>query len=148
MEWIKRLLGKETAEAPALPQRKLLPHEIAPELLEWEIGDWVIYRFYNIIVYSHHCTFLGILDGKIHLKYTRYRETDKIYKFTPDAVKEIFTYDYNRYNRLENTSLAERRVAEEEKRIKAGIENDNYNEFLRVIKEQNKKAYDEWTERK
>ena len=111
-----------------MPIVERLPHEIFPQLLKWEEGDnvqgwlqdgrWLKGKF------------IGILEGKIYCKGNL-----GVVGLTPMETKV----------RLENPNANKRVNAYEEERIKAGIANDQYNEFLRIVKEQERELLNNWT---
>jgi len=118
MNWLKKWFTEDSR----------FPHEVHPELLEWEIGD-KIHQYTT----SHNYEigeYLGILDGQINIleKYEQY-----IHKFTP-----------KKSSKLLNNSLAKRKLDAEKQRIKDAVYNDHYNQFLALVRENNKRLAEEW----
>lgn len=115
---------KQEEKTQVVPRQ---PHEIFSALLEWKVGDEIIAGGSVLGV------FLGVLDGSICIE-SRLSRT--ITQYSPIVACEG--------NFLNSRVQWEKREREYE-RIKQGISQDQYNEFLAVVREKQNELWETWT---
>lgn len=110
-------------------------HERFPEILQWQIGDYV--------GYIHGTTrrkFCGVINDQIVLEMGHHLETFKVGRRSVCDRDAILLKDINAWFGVPfaNYSLKEREEKKETMRLRAALENSQYNEFLKALAESQK----------
>jgi hypothetical protein len=115
------------------PKESILqePHEIFPDIIDWESGDQLAVVNIHYSTLPESATYIGLLEGNIYFKCRGYDGLSEL------PIKEVAA-------KVQNTALESRRSKEKEKRVLAGIKTDEYNMFLKILKEQKNKLWSEW----
>lgn len=110
------------------------PHEVIPEILEWQVGD--------SIQTGYHCKFefKGIVDNKIVISgdtwgYPNFNHKTIWIEVTP---KQFISKNY------ENITQSQRELEREGERLKQAISQDSYNEFLSMAKQSLDKLFEDY----
>ena len=110
MNWLKKLFTSEYK----------LPHEQFPKLVFWEIGDRI--DFPRGFDWSHG-KFLGTDNRMLYI----------------DVTHIVVKYPMYRFDKLSNCAADKRFYEFDKARITKDISNDNYTEFLKILRQENAK---------
>jgi hypothetical protein len=107
-------------EESFMPEIEKPPHEVFPELIYWDAGDLVTYK---PVVLPYETIFLGLHNYEIVL---RNSTSLNLYRISAEQAADCCL----------NRKAQQRAQAKEEKTILKGIENNPYNDTLKVLRKQ------------
>jgi hypothetical protein len=137
MSWMDYWFGKK--KEATKPERKLLPHEILPDIIYWEEDDDLyitVERSYGFLN-SCHWKFIGVTDDIVYLQCLGAFHKHKIFGFSLNALQ--FCYNEAAEKRKSNNLIQE---------IRNQVKLSHYYEVKKILEEKKDATFEEWLDTK